>query len=267
MNIGCAVIAGASATLCRLRQAVAKIEGQETDLGIGMRALAFGVRSIDAVLQGGLAPASLHEVAPAALRDLGAAVGFAFALAARAATDEGRNALWIQTDFAATGSGNIYGLGCDLFGLPARQLLILKVARPRDALWAMEEALKCRALASVIAELPNDGPIADLTATRRLTLAARAGGSFGFLFRHRPSPLTSSAETRWEVAVAPSRPDQFGGLGRTAFALSLTKNRHGPTGRWPVAWDHHERVFSALSLGVAEAAFDRPDRTPLVHVG
>jgi protein ImuA len=260
------VIAGAPATLCRLRQAVAKIEGQETDLGIGARSLAFGVRTIDAVLQGGLAPASLHEVVPVAMCDFGAAVGFAFALAARA-SDDGRNTLWIQTDFAALESGNIYGPGCDLFGLPARQLLVLKVSRPLDALWAMEEALKCGALASVIAELPNDGSIADLTATRRLTLAAREGGGFGFLFRHRPSPLTSSAETRWEVAATPSRPDQFGGLGHTAFILSLTKNRRGPTGRWPVAWDYHERVFSALSLGLAEAAIDRSGRTQLVRVG
>jgi len=60
MNKDWAVIARAPATLCRLRQAVAKIEGQQTDLGIGARALAFGVRNIDAVLQGGLAPASLH---------------------------------------------------------------------------------------------------------------------------------------------------------------------------------------------------------------
>ncbi len=258
--------AGVPATLCRLRQAVAKIEGHETDLGIGMRTLAFGVHSIDAVLQGGLAPANLHEIAPAGMRDFGAAMGFAFALAARASGGN-RNTLWIQTDFAAVESGNIYGLGCDLFGLPARQLLLLKVSRPLDALWAMEEALKCRALASVIAELPNDGPIADLTATRRLTLAARESGGFGFLFRHRPSPLTSSAETRWEIAAAPSHPDQFGGLGRTAFALSLTKNRRGPTGRWPVAWEHHERAFSALSLGMAETAFDRPGRTPLIHAG
>lgn len=258
--------AGAPATLCRLRQAVAKIEGQETDLGIGVRPLAFGVRAIDAVLQGGLAPASLHEVVPATMRDFGAAVGVVFALAALA-NDGSRNTLWIQTEFAANESGNIYGRGCDLFGLPARQFLLLKVSRPLDALWAMEEALKCRALTSVIAELPSDGSIADLTATRRLTLAAREGGGFGFLFRHRPSPLTSSAETRWEVAAVPSYPDQFGGLGRTTFALSLTKNRRGPTGRWSVAWDHHERAFSALSLGMAEAAFDRPDRTSLVHAG
>lgn len=258
--------AGSPATLCRLRQAVAKIEGYETDLGIGSQPIAFGIRNIDAVLQGGLAAASLHEIAPVTLRDIGAAAGFAFALAARAAKDNGET-LCIQTDFAAIESGSIYGPGCDLFGLQTKQLLILKVSHPLDALWAMEEALKCRALASVIVELPHDGPVADLTATRRLTLAARQGGSLGFLLRHRPSSLTGSLETRWEVAAAPSRPDKFGGLGRTAFVLSLTKNRHGPTGRWPVAWDHHERVFSAVSLGVAEADFDRPDRTPLIRAG
>jgi protein ImuA len=264
------VNAGAPATLNRLRQAVAEIEGQETDLGVGARALAFGVSSLDAVpqggLEGGLARASLHEIAPATSRDFGAAAGFTFVLAARAA-DEGRTTLWIQTDFAAAESGSIYGPGCDLFGLPSQQLLILKVRRPRDALWAMEEALKSRALASVIAELPNDGPAADLTATRRLTIAAREGGGFGFLFRHRSSPLTSSAETRWEVAAASSRPDQFGGLGRAAFDLSLIKNRRGPTGRWSVTWNHHERAFSTLSVGLAEAAVDRPARTPFRRAG
>lgn len=258
--------AGTPATLYHLRQAVAKIEGQETDLGIGSHSLAFDIRNIDNVLQGGLAAASLHEIAPATSRDFGAATGFAFALAARAAKGGG-DTLCIQTDFAAIESGNIYGPGCDLFGLQTKQLLILKVSRPLYALWAMEEALKCRALASVIVELPNDGSIADLTATRRLTLAAREGGGLGFLLRHRPSSLTSSVETRWEVAAAPSRPDQFSGLGRTAFVLSLTKNRHGPTGRWPVIWDHHERSFSALSLGMAETAFDRPDRAPRIRAG
>lgn len=265
MNKDCAVTAGASATLCRLRQVVAKIEGQETDLDIAARTLALGVPAIDASLQGGLASASLHEIAPASAHDLGASVGFALALAARAPS--GRSTLWIQTDFAALEAGHIYGPGCDLFRLPPNRLLIVKVSRPLDALWAMEEALKCHALANVIAELPKDASIANLTATQRLTLAAREGGGFGFLLRHRPSPLTSAAETRWLVAGAPSRPDSFGGFGRAAFALTLTKNRRGPTGRWTVAWDHHERSFQALSLGVAQTAFDRPGRVPFVRAG
>jgi protein ImuA len=208
----------------------------------------------------------LHEIVPAEARYLGAAVGFAFALAARAAGD-GRDTLWIQTDFAALETGEIYGPGCDHFGLPASRLLVVRVSRPLDALWAMEEALKCGALATVIAELPKDGAIANLTATQRLTLAARQGGGFGFLLRHRPSPLTSTAETRWQVAGARSRSDSFGGLGRTAFELTLIKNRRGPTGQWTLAWDHHERNFQALSFGVAQTAFDRPDRMPLVRAG
>ena len=93
----------------------------------------------------------------------------------------------------------------------------------------MEEALKCRALATVVAELTDD---ADLTATRRLSLAARDGGALGLLLRHKPSDAPSAARTRWQVAPAPSRPDEFGGLGRTAFSLSLTRNRRGPCGAW-----------------------------------
>ncbi len=255
--------AGAPATLCHLRRAVAEIEGQETDLTVGARARGFDIPGIDGVLGSGLVPASLHEVAPALPRDLGAATGFVLALAARASG----STLWIQTEFAARETGNLYGPGCEAFGLPARQLLMLKVVHPRDVLWAMEEALKCRALASVIAELPESGAILDLNATRRLTLAARAGGGFGFLLRHSPAQHSSAAETRWHVAAARSRADQFGGLGRTAFALSLTKNRHGRTGHWIVAWNHHDHVFSPLSFGVAAAAFDRSDRTPLARAG
>lgn len=266
MNIVAPKPAEPAGTLGRLRGAVAGIETAKFGLSADRQRLALGTRAIDAVLRGGLAAGSLHEVVPAAAGDVGAAAGFACALAARAA-GKGCDTLWIRTDFAASESGDIHGPGCDLFGLPLRQLLILKVAHPIDALWAMEEALKCRALAGVIAELPNDGATADLTVTRRLTLAAQKGDGFGFLFRHRPSPFSSSAETCWEVAAAPSKPDRFGGLGRSTLTLSLTKNRHGPTGRWSVAWDHHERVFSALSLGVVEAAVDRPDRTRFVRAG
>ena len=262
--------AGKPATLRRLRQEVARIEGVPTALETGDRVRPLGVAAIDAVLQGGLMPAALHEIAPQRMPDLGAACGFAAAMVAlfAARPEPGRReVLWVQTDFAALESGRPYGPGYDLFGLPTRRLLLLSVPRPVDLLWAMEEALRSRALAAVIGELPQDGAIADLTATRRLTLAAREGDSLGLLLRHQPSPLTSSAETRWQVAAAPSRPDRFGGLGRTAFALSLTKNRRGPTGRWRVAWDHHECAFSTLSLGVVAAAVDRPDRTPLVRAG
>jgi protein ImuA len=258
--------AGGPATLNRLRNAVAKIEGSDLSaLEAGGRVLPLGVEAIDAARGGGLAFGSLHELAPAAPLHLGAAAGFALTLAARAGVR--KHTLWIQPDFAGLEAGLPYGPGLTALGLPMQRLLLLRVARPVDALWAMEEALKSRVLATVIAELTDEGAAADLTATRRLVLAARDGGGIGLLLRHRISPEPSAAATRWDIAAAPSIPDAFGGLGRTAFDLSLTKNRRGPLGRWTIEWDHHERVFSPLSVAVAETAFERPDRAPFVQAG
>jgi len=253
-----------AAALNSLRQVVAEIEAKDTTvLEYAGRSLALGIDFIDTALDGGFAFGALHEVAPAAPLHLGAAAGFALALAARG----GKMLLWIQPEFAGLEAGGLYGPGLQLLGFPLQRLLVLRVKHPVDALWAMEEALKCRALAMVVAELANDGEAADITATRRLALAARDGGALGLLLRHRLSGMPSAAATRWTIAAAPSQPDAFGGLGRTAFDLSLVKNRRGPIGRWNVAWDQYEHTFSALSLGVAQTAGDRPDRARLARTG
>ena len=211
-----------SPRLDHLRQTLA---GLDPSLGPGLaepaRALPLRVPTLDAVLGGGLAKGALHEFAPAAPIHLGAATGFAVALAALVTGKRGQ-ALWIATDFAAAEAGGPYGPGLDLFGMAADRLIVLRVPRVADALWAMEEALRCHALAGVIAELPGNA-VADLTATRRLTLAARDGGGLGLLLHQRATSVPSAAATRWQIAAAPSRPDAFGGLGRAAFDLSLVE--------------------------------------------
>ena len=174
----------------------------------------------------------------------------------------GGQAVWIRPDFAAAEAGELYGPGLAAMGLSLARLVILKVPRPRDALWAMEEALQCRAAGAVVTELIGDD--ADLTATRRLALAAGAGGGLGLLLRHRPNREPNAAMTRWEVASSSGERDGLGGLALPTFAVSLVKNRHGPTGQWRLSWDHHERVFvpalTALSRPVAAAALDRSPR-------
>ena len=228
---------------------------------------------VDAALGGGLACGALHELAPTAPGHLAAASGFPAAAAARTCGE----VLWIATDFAMGEGAGPYGPGLDLFGLPLARLLVLRVPRPADVLGAMEDALRCRALGCVIAELTGEGAEADLTATRRLVLAAREGVSdrvsgLGLLIRHRAPAEPSAAATRWEIAAAPSLPDRLGGLsgglGRTRFDLSLRKNRRGPSGRWIIEWDHHERAFqSAVPVGVAAPAFDRPHRAAVARAG
>src|SRR6185369_4070588 len=240
--------------LLRLRRAIAKSEALPEEV----RPLALGVAEIDTALGGGVARAALHELSATALH-LGAASGFALTLAALAA-EQAKQALWIATDFGMLETGALYRPGLDQMGLDTDRLLVVRVARPVDALFAAEEALKCRALSAVVTELSGE---TDLTATRRLGLAAREGGGFGILLRHKVSDAPSAAFTRWQVAGAPSVPDEFGGLGPTDFHLSLTRNRRGPCGAWTLTWNHHERTFSALSVGVAAAPADRPDREAL----
>jgi protein ImuA len=262
--------AAPSPTLNRLRQTLAKLDPSSGPQFVeGGRSVAL-CDLIDAALGGGLACGALHELAPAAPIHLATASGFAMALAARASGRRGQ-VLWIATDFAAGEAGAPYGPGLDLFGLASDRLLLLHVPRPADVLWAMEEALRCGALACVIAELTGAGEAADLTATRRLTLAAREGAGaqgLSLLIRHRATPAPSAAATRWQIAASPSEPDAYGGLGATRFDLTLRKNRRGPSGRWIIEWNHHECAFRpAVSVGVVEAALDRPDRAPLVRIG
>jgi protein ImuA len=239
--------------LARLRQIVENVEYYQCDNA----PLPLGLRRADAVLGGGLAPGALHEISPVAPIHLGAASGFTLALAALAGKVGGRETLLIQTDMTRFEAGAPYGIGLDLFGLPARRLLVLRARRAIDALFAMEEALKCRAVATVIAELPDD--TADLTATRRLSLAARTHDGLGLLLRHRATAMPSAATTRWEVAASPGAHDACGGIGTTAFLLSLVKNRRGPCGRFRVAWSHHELAFAeADPVAVAAPSADRP---------
>jgi protein ImuA len=221
----------------------------------------------DSVLHGGLALAELHELAPAAAFHGGAALGFALALSLLAPRVKG-TILFVQQDFAALEAGALYGLGCDLFGLASSRLLVVRTATPRDVLWVMEEGLKTRGLAAVIGELAEEGKAADLTATRRLSLAAEKEGALCLLLRQRPLRTPSAAVTRWEVASAPGTGDRFGGMGRIGFGLTLTKNRRGACGSWVLQWDHHEQRFiPALSLAVAAASLHRSGEPAIARAG
>jgi protein ImuA len=253
------------ADLNALKLKVAAIEGMRADFQ-GPRVLPLGIAAIDAALQGGLMCGAVHEIEAAGAMHRGAAFGFALALAGLASRDtpsarRASDVLWIETGVATAETGKPYAPGFAAFGLSPARLIVVRVTRPVDLLWVLEEALRCRGLAAVIAELTS-ASAPHLTATRRLSLAVRDSGGLGLLVHHRTAPHASAAMTRWQVAAARSRPDALGGLGLPAFDLQLTKNRHGPGGRWAILWDQHDRAFRdpALSFGVAPAAVDRPDR-------
>jgi len=243
--------------------------------------LALGNPLIDGALGGGLGSSALHEIAAARETDVAAASGFVLALAARMTSSrvphtargnswDARNdarvsaspVLWIAEDLSFAENGALYGPGLDGIGIAPEQLITVAAARGRDVLWAMEEALRCRALGMVIGEMRPRG--IDQVATRRLALAAAAGNAFGLILYTASDDVPSAAVTRWIVgAAAPRDTERSHGIGPPRFLARLVRNRRGPLGTWIVEWNSVEQRFELAthSEPVAGAAFDRPHRT------
>lgn len=274
-----------AARIDRLRRQLCALEAATGLAGDCGAPLALGHPVIDGALGGGLSAGALHEVAAAREVETAAASGFALALAARmtswrkastaighscdarAHNDEravtsGRHVLWIAEDLSLAENGAPHGPGLDGIGIAPERLITVAAARERDVLWAMEEALRCRAVGMVIGEMrPRD---IDQVATRRLALAAAAGNALGLILRTAPDDRPSAAATRWIVGAAPSLNAERGhGVGPPRLLARLVRNRRGHLGAWIVEWNSVEQRFELAthSEPVAGSAFDRPHRT------
>jgi len=216
----------------------------------------LGIPPIDDALGGGLARAAFHEVAATSESAIAAATQFALALASRVHAP--RAVLLVAEEMGRGESGAPYGPGLDDLGLAPERLVTVAAAKPRDVLWTMEEALRCRAVGAVIGEVRSVDSL-DLLASRRLSLVAGHRDTCAFLLRTAPGTDASAAVTRWIIAGAPSRASTAG-PGPPRLSVHLTRNRRGPVGSWILEWHRVERRFdlaSSFSQPVADAACDR----------
>jgi protein ImuA len=238
----------------RLRRKLSATEAA-TGLAGCTAPLTLGIPAIDGTLGGGLGRGALHEIAAVRESEIAAATGFALALAARnSSTSTGKSVLWIAEDLSLAENGAPYGPGLDEAGIAPERLITVAAARARDVLWAMEEALRCRAVGVTIGELRARD--IDQVTSRRLSLAAAAGDTLGLILRTAPDDAPSAAATRWIIGTAPS------GIGPPRFVAHLIRNRRGHLGAWIVEWNSVEQRFELAthSEPVAGAAFDRPHR-------
>jgi protein ImuA len=166
--------------------------------------------------------------------------GLALALARDAfavAGEDTRQVLWVQ-DRAAIRKG---GRPC-LAGLPqdlAHRLIHVAAATPEDALFALEEGLKCRDLACVIGEIAGNPRALSFTASRRLSLTAEKHGVRLWLVRLDAAPDLSSARMRWRVAAAPSAPGRWdpAAPGPATWHAELFRARTHAPGQWSLSDD------------------------------
>jgi protein ImuA len=220
--------------------------------------------AIDAVLGGGLARGAVHEILAEEAGDCGATHGFALALALR--LNRGGAMLWIQEERARAENGAPYPQGLAMMAGgnvagrvfdPAR-IIMVRTRDARSTLWAMEQGLRCPGLDTVLAEVTGLAGACDLTASRRLVLAAREGGATGLLVQAgsgaRGLKIASAARTRWLIGAHQSRRGLAGEPGRAAWRLHLARHRGGREGRWLREWDHEQGRFSAIGAGESAAA-------------
>lgn len=199
----------------------------------------FGLADIDRALpRGGLERGALHE----GLAGEGVAAGWAAALAARA----GGLILWCRVKRNA----ELYAPGLAAFGLPPERLILARARSEQETLWAMEEGLRSGRFSAVVGEARR----LDLAASRRLQLAAEAGGGLALLLRPPEAAGVSAAKTRWRIAPVASAAPEWRGVGRPRWRLDLLRVRGGAPRGWIVDWDdatHSFHLAAALADGSA----------------
>ena len=159
-----------------------------------------------------LSPARMHEAVGPGRR------AFAFGLAARLTGA----IIWIQD---MRNQDALYPPGIAQMFDPQR-LILVRPSGVVSVLQAMEEALRSGAAPLVVGEL-DQAP--DLTASRRLQLAAGTGGGRGLCLVPEGRLRTNAAETRWMCMPMP-------GAGKACQSWEILKNKRGRLGQWQVHW-------------------------------
>src|SRR3569623_1699930 len=253
-------------TLASLRDAIRHLETQI--LPQQVERVALGHAGVDVTLHGGLLRGALHEVFAIETRQSASATGVAAGRVQRLANH--RPMLWVQQDFAEAEAGALSMSGFVELGLDPCRLVLVRVLNAETALKVTADALACAALGAVVCEVWGETKAFDLTASRRLMLAAQSSGVSCVMLSTSSQPVSSTAETRWVVRAARALPGSaWSAWGEPMRDAELVRNRHGQTGRWIMEWNCDERIFrepATHSQPLVAALASRPHQPP-AHAG
>lgn len=228
--------------LARVRRRIAGIA--RTDRNCVDGRFSTGHDGLDSLLEGGFSRARLHEFFALDPGDCASATGFAAMLAIRA-SEKGAPLLWLRCDDARQRSGEIYAPGLAELGSDPNRMVLAMAPDAVALLRGAADAARCSGLPVLVVECWGKCPALDLTASRRLALAAERSGTTVIMLRADAEPLPSAAETRWAVRAAEST----GEAGLPSFEIELLRRRSGPAGmRWRMEWNRDQSVFRDPAL-------------------
>ncbi|MDG2044248.1 MAG: hypothetical protein P8J78_06530 [Maricaulis sp.] len=184
----------------------------------------------------------LHEVRPAGYLDTPAALSFQTGLLARTLYKQQalRPIIWVRpAGSQAHDFGRPSPHALTRLGIAPEHILLVEAREMTDLLWAMEEGLQAGAL--VIGEIGRTARY-DLTASKRLHMAARARHGHALILRRHDDHQPSAAQTRWQVSAMESPPapwkgaNGLPGLGPPRYRAILERVRGGPPGEFKIEW-------------------------------
>jgi protein ImuA len=200
-------------------QGFKSVNSTALDLGLGPLREAFPNASFPL--------GAIHEFVSARPEETAATIGFVSGLLSILMASNGVT-LWISS------SRLLFPPALKNFGVDPHRIIFIDVQKEKDALWALDEALKCNALTAVVGELPN----ISFTHSRRLQLAVEESQVTGFLLRNQSRNIgTTACISRWQITPLPSESiDDLPGIGFPKWRVNLQRIRNGKPGSWDILW-------------------------------
>lgn len=170
---------------------------------------------------------AVHEFLSVRAEDASATSGFIAGLLAPLMGSTGMS-LWISS------SRTLFPPALKRFGMQPDRIIFIDLQKEKDVIWAIDEALKCGALAAVVAELHD----ISFTTSRRLQLAVEQSQVTGFILRRNSRSLnTTACVSRWKITPLPSESiDDLPGIGFPQWRVELLRIRNGRPGSWDIKW-------------------------------
>lgn len=196
----------------------APLESEQRDMGLGIINRSFPNHTFPI--------ASVHEFISTCPEETAVTAGFISGLLGTL-MNKG-SCLWVSTRRTA------FAPALKTFGVKPDQVIFVDAGNNKEALWIVEEGLKCETLASVVGEIPE----LTFTESRRLQLAVESSRVTGFIHRCTSKPVANVAcISRWRIRPVESCCDSgMPGIGMAAWNVELQKIRNGKPGSWLVNW-------------------------------
>jgi protein ImuA len=216
--------------------------------GLSLRSTAFEGDAARSRLESALsvtAREGLHEICASSPRHTPSALGFAFGLAC---SGRDHRVVWIFHSPARCEIGEPYAPGLKAWGLEPGSLVLVRVNDARALLAATEEVLHSGAADAVLVSSWGALKPYDLTASRRIGMAADRQSCQALMVLAQPPSTSTAARTRWSVSAARSTPMAAQAPGRPAVHAHLLRSRRAvPPGEWIVEWDRENRSFAEMA--------------------